>query len=216
MRKTNLLVTTFLGMGLMYSCGGNNSTDQQDTDDKGVVEQMTESASALKNLSKLEEYGKELESRMNELKALKPVSNDVLKSVLPETIQELKRSSLNVGEMSALGFANAKAEYKNEDGSKIVNIDIMDGAGEGAASIVSLVFLGLNAEKEEITDTGFEKTMDIEGTRALVKEESDQGVKDSEIQWVHDKRFVIKLEGEGYSLDELTALFKSLDLSSLK
>lgn len=215
MNRTKVILAALLGVGILSSCG--SSTKQQETvEDKGALEQVSESVGALKNLSKLEEYSKELESQINTLKAQTPVSNDVLKSVLPETFEGLKRTSLKVGEMSALNFASAKAEYKNEDGSKRIDVDVMDGAGEGASSIVSLVFMGLHADKEEVMETGFEKTMDIDGMRVAVKENTDEGIKDSEIKWVYNKRFVIELEGDGYSLDELIAIFKKMDLSSLK
>lgn len=215
MNRTKIILTALLGVGILYSCGNSNKQEEA-VDDKGALEQASESVGALKNLNKLEEYGKELESQMNTLKALTPVSNDVLKSVLPETFHGLKRTSLKVGEMSALNFASAKAEYKNEDGSRRINVDVMDGAGEGASSIVALVFMGLNADKEEITETGFEKTMDIDGMRVAVKEDTDEGIKDAEIKWVYNKRFVVELEGDGYSLDELIEVFKKMDLSALK
>lgn len=215
MNQKKLFLITSIGLGLLLSCG-NDGKHSEENKEQGAIEQVTESVGALKGLSKLEEYSKDLEAQINALKALTPVSNDVFKSVLPETFQGLKRKSLQVGEMSALNFASAKAEYKNEDGSKRISIDIMDGAGEGASSIVSLVFMGLNADKEEITDTGFEKTMDIDGMRVAVKEDTDQGIKDSEIKWVYNKRFIVELEGDGYSLDELIAIYKSMDLSSLE
>ncbi|MFD2553134.1 hypothetical protein [Sphingobacterium tabacisoli] len=216
MKIKNIMLASLIGAGLTYSCGGNSAKQEEGNKEKGVLEQVSESAEAIKGLSKLEEYTKELESRMNELKAMSPISNDVFKKVLPDTFQGLKRTSLQVGEMSALNLASGKAEYKNEDQSKSMVIDIMDGAGEGGSSIVSLMFMGMMTDKEEITDTGFEKTMDINGTKTMVKEHSDQGVKNSEIQWIYNKRFVAKLEGRGYSLDELTAAFKALDLTALK
>lgn len=51
---------------------------------------------------------------------------------------------------------------------------------------------------------------------ALVKEETYNGEVDSEIKWIHDERFIIELKADGYTLDELTQLFKNLDLSALK
>jgi len=209
---------TFLGIlfsaGLLFSCG--NSPKEEKGEEKGALEKISESVGAVKNLNKMADYAKDLESRIEELKALSPVSNDVLKAVLPETLQGLKRTSLNVGDMSALNMASAKGEYKNEDGTKSVDIDILDGAGEGAGGMVSLVFLGLSADREQIDENGFEKTTEIDGQRALVKERTSGDTKDSEIQTVHDERFVVTVKGNGYSLEELTDVFKNFDLSPLK
>ena len=209
---------TFLGIlfsaGLLFSCG--NSPKEEKGEEKGALEKISESVGAVKNLNKMADYAKDLESRIEELKALSPVSNDVLKAVLPETLQGLKRTSLNVGDMSALNMASAKGQYKTEDSTKSVDIDIMDGAGEGAGGIVSLVFLGLSADRENITEEGYEKTTKIDGQRALVKEHTYGETKESEIQTVHDERFVVTLKGNGYSLEELMDVFKNLDLSQLK
>lgn len=212
-----ILTAAVLSVVLTYGCGGGNAEKNQDgTAEKSVIGQMTESAGALKELSKLEQYGKDIEQRMNVLKALTPVSNEVLKAVLPETLVDMKRKSLRVGEMSAMGVASASAEYENADDTKSLDINIIDGAGESGSGMASLMFFGFTTEREEITENGFEKTTEINGKRALVKEETDNGEVDSEIKWIHDERFIIELKADGYTLDELTQLFKNLDLSALK
>lgn len=212
-----ILTAAVLSVVLTYGCGGGNAEKNQDgTAEKSVIGQMTESAGALKELSKLEQYGKDIEQRMNVLKALTPVSNEVLKAVLPENLVDMKRKSLRVGEMSAMGVASASAEYENADDTKSLDINIIDGAGESGSGMASLMFLGFTTEREEITENGFEKTTEINGKRALVKEETYNGEVDSEIKWIHDERFIIELKADGYTLDELTQLFKNLDLSALK
>ena len=118
--------------------------------------------------------------------------------------------------MSAMGVASASAEYENADDTKSLDINIIDGAGESGSGMASLMFFGFTTEREEITENGFEKTTEINGKRALVKEETDNGEVDSEIKWIHDERFIIELKADGYTLDELTQLFKNLDLSALK
>lgn len=212
-----ILTAAVVSVVLTYGCGGGNAEKNQDgTAEKSVIGQMTESAGTLKELSKLEQYGKDIEQRMNVLKALTPVSNEVLKAVLPENLVDMKRKSLRVGEMSAMGVASASAEYENADDTKSLDINIIDGAGESGSGMASLMFLGFTTEREEITENGFEKTTEINGKRALVKEEIYNGEVDSEIKWIHDERFIIELKADGYTLDELTQLFKNLDLSALK
>jgi len=214
MKYAMTFLATLLSAGLMFSCV--NSTKEEKSEDKGALEKISESVDAVKNLNKMTDYAQDMEARMEKLKGLSPVSNDVLKAVLPETLHGLKRTSLNVGDMSVLNMASAKGKYKNEDGTKSVDVDIMDGAGEGASGVVSLIFLGLHSDREEITEDGYEKTTEVEGHRAIVKEYTSGDTKDSEIQTVHAERFVISIKGNGYPLEELTAIFKSLDLSSLK
>lgn len=161
-----ILTAAVVSVVLTYGCGGGNAEKNQDgTAEKSVIGQMTESAGALKELSKLEQYGKDIEQRMNVLKALTPVSNEVLKAVLPETLVDMKRKSLRVGEMSAMGVASASAEYENADDTKSLDINIIDGAGESGSGMASLMFFGFTTEREEITENGFEKTTEINGKR---------------------------------------------------
>lgn len=213
-----ILAASVVSAGLTYACGGNNGEKNQDSEEnKSVIGQVTESVGALKELSKLEQYGKDLEKRVNDLKGLTPVSNDVLKAVLPETLADMKRKSLRVGEMTAMGIASASAEYENADDTKSVDIKIIDGAGESGSGMASLMFFGFSTDREEITENGFEKTTDIDGKRVLVKEETQHnGDVDSEIKWIHDERFIIELDADGYTLDELIRLFRNLDFSALK
>ena len=216
MKRKNLLLTLIISAAILTSCGGNSNNDNTTEEDKGILEQVSGAAESLKGLSKLEEQAKKMEERTNELKSLTPVSNDVFKAVLPENFEGLVRKSLNLGDMSAFGFAQGEASYRNEESTKDISVRIMDGAGEGASAIISLVMLGINADKEEITETGFEKTAEIDGQRAIISEETYNDEKNSSIQAIYADRFLINLDGRGYSLEELTAFYKKLNLSGLK
>lgn len=92
----------------------------------------------------------------------------------------------------------------------------MDGAGEAASGLASILLLAFQTDKDSENESGFERTIDLNGSRALVKEKSYGDTKNSEIQWVKDKRFIITLKGDGYTYDELASIHKSLDLSNLK
>lgn len=212
-----LWAASLVSVSICYSCGeGNKNAREEAGEEKSVVGQMSESVGALKNLSKLEQMSVDMEQRINDLKTLTPVSNDVLKSVLPESMDGMKRKSLRVGEMNAMGVASASAEYENADDTKSLDIKVIDGAGEGGSGLASLMFFGFSSDREEITEHGFEKTTEIDGKRVLVKEEKDKDKVDSEIKWIHNERFLVELDAEGYSLDELTAIFRKIDLSALK
>lgn len=215
MKKSTVLFMCLMQAGFLISCG-NSSDKEENKEEKGAIEQLTSSVDAVQNLSKMGENAKAMEDRMNELKTMTPVSNDVLKAVLPETLGGLKRKNLSIGNAGAVNLSNASANYSNEDGSKTFDLEIMDGAGETASSIVSLMFLGLSAEREEITETGFEKIEDLGDNRAIVSEEKNGEIKDSKIQTIHDKRFLVNLNGSGIDLEELKTIFKSINLSSLK
>lgn len=217
--KRKLFFAFFSSFLICQSCGSNSndgSTDTKADEEKGILENLSDAKGAVKHLSKVEEYAKEMENRIKELKGLTPVSKDVMKSSLPEEIQGMKRISYEVGEMSAMSIASGKASYSSEEGNRKISLEIMDGAGEAASGLASILLLAFQTDKDSENESGFERTIDLNGSRALVKEKSYGDTKNSEIQWVKDKRFIITFKGDGYTYDELASIHKSLDLSNLK
>ena len=219
--KRNLYSSLFCASLLLStSCGGDSSKNENSESDskeeKGILENISGAAGAVKNISKWEQYAKDMEKRINELKGLSPVTKEVIKSVLPDEIDGLKRVSYNVGEMSAIGITSAKAEYKLGDSTKEISLEIMDGAGEAASGMASILFLAFQTDKDSESESGFERTTDLNGNRAVVKETLYNDVKNSEIQWIQKNRFIITLKGNSISYDELAAIQKGLDFSNLK
>lgn len=78
----------------------------------------------------------------------------------------------------------------------------MDGAGEAASGLTSILLLALQTDKDSENQSGFEITTDLNGSRALIKERSSGESKNSEIQWIKDKRFIMTLKGDGYTYND--------------
>lgn len=208
-------LSLFVASVLMLSCGGSNS-EKQEEKDPGLMDKISTATSAVKNLSKYEEYAKEMEKRMNELKSLTPVSNEDLKSVFPDQINGLKRKSYAAGELSAMGVSSGSASYNLKDSEKNFSVDIYDGAGEAASAMLSLLYMSFNADVEKETENGFEKMVNYKDSKALVKQNKYGESVNSEIQWIENKRFVVTLKGNGYTYEELSEIQKELDFSGLK
>ena len=218
--KRKLFFAIFSSFLIYHSCGSNSnegdSSNLNENEEKGLLENLSEAKDAVKSLSKMEEYAKEMEIRIKELKDLTPVSIDLLKLALPEEIDGMKRSSYEVGEMSAMNIATGKAEYVSEDGNRRVSLEIMDGAGEAASGLASILLLALQTDKDRENQSGFERTTDLNGIRALIKERSSGESKYSEIQWIKDKRFIMTLKGDGYAYNDLASIQQKLNFGDLK
>jgi hypothetical protein len=135
---------------------------------------------------------------------------------LLEKLGGMRRSSFSVGEMSAINIATAKAEYKDEEFDRRISFEIIDGAGEAASSMISILILTFQSDMDSKYKDGFEKTVDLYGDRTLVKETKYKNIISSEIQWIHKNRYIMKLKGNSVSFDELSDLKNKLDLGSLK
>lgn len=216
MKKQFLFASLVLGCSLFVACGGSSKSEEEgDSEDTGIIENISNAGEAIKGLNGLEKAMKDIEAQMNALKEKTPVSNDELKKVLPETLEGLKRTSINLGESASIGVSSANATYQNDDASKTIEISILDGAGEAASSITGLAFYGFNQDSERITDDMTEKTMEYKGQRAKLTESKFNDRQTSTIEWLHKKRYLMKVEGEGYSIDEVGKIMDNLALGNL-
>jgi len=167
------------------------------------------------NLNKMSKSMDKVQENIEELKATTPATNDELKSAIPETLLGMKRTEITVGSMSSMGLSSADAKYSSENGDKRISINIADGAGEAGSSIVSLFMLTLNADMEKTTEDGFEKTAEINGTKAFVSQNNGEDYVDSEIKYIVKGRYMINASGDGFTVEELAKALAEINLSKL-
>lgn len=177
---------------------------------------ITDAISNVKNLNTLNNSLGDMEKNTEKLKSLTPLNNDDLKALLPEQLLGLKRSELSVGDNAMMKISNATSRYKNEEGTKNITLEITDGAGETGSAIVSLLMLSLNMNQEKQTETGFEKSTEINGIRALVSENKYNETIDSKIQMIAKERYLINLQGDGMSYEELKKAVEEINWSNFK
>lgn len=154
----------------------------------------------------------ELEESMNEAGkgTGEVVDFRVLKDALPETLVGLKRTS-HTGQKT--GFANiqistAQADYS--EGEKQINVTITDTGGMGMA--MAGLAAWANMEMDSETDTGFERTTTIDGKKAFEKFDKTSGY--GEVTVIDDNRFIIAVNGQNVSMDDLRDAVKKIDIKS--
>jgi hypothetical protein len=149
------------------------------------------------------------EAKIEELKKLKPISNESLKAILPEELNGLKRTSYNVVNM---GFAMGQAEYKVGDDGEI-KVIVYDCVGEAGSAFYGMnYFSRLNMEQED--ENGYTKSVDFEGAKAI--EHFDKSSQNYTLTYVTADRFLVSLEGRNASYDQLKSLARALDFSKAK
>lgn len=168
---------------------------------------------AVKNTGKVMGSVDDFQKNIETLSKKTPVTNDELKASIPENLLGLPRTEITVGNMSAMKISSAEAEYKNEE--KRIGINIMDGAGEAGSSVISLLALSLNADMEKTTENGFEKTVKIGDSKALVTQRNSDGTTYSEIKTVLKNRYMVDISGDGFTVDELTKALSEIGINSL-
>ncbi|WP_313214911.1 hypothetical protein [Soonwooa sp.] len=168
-----------------------------------------------KTLNNLSASMDDIEKKMEELKTTTPATNDELKSIFPSTSLGLARTEIKVGDISMMGLASAEAKY-SDNANKNVEISIMDGAGEAGSGMLAMLMMALKAESEKTSAEGYEKTTNFNNVRASISEKKNGDIMESEIQYLVKNRYAVKIEGEGYTLDQLKAVMSEINTSSLK
>lgn len=192
-------------LGLILSCKG--ETFEKINDAKN---QISNTGKVVSNLSNMEESAKHVESRMEELKNIKPITSDEFKNWMPESLKDLVRNSYKFN--TALG-ATGNLNFSNED--KSVEISIMDGAGEmGSALYASQNMFGaMYGGFESESDSKIESMEERDGISTI--ETYFKHENRSLIRFTAEERFIVNAEGENMSTDELYDYIRVLDIKKL-
>lgn len=176
---------------------------------------LADIVSGVKNYNTISSSLDEITKNIEVLKKTTPLSNDELKAILPENLMGLKRTEISVGDTSMMGLSSVEGKYKSEQ-DKSIEVQVIDGAGEMGSAMVSSMMMGLSGDREKTTETGFEKTTEIDGMKAIVSEEKNNDVISSEIQIIAKKRYFLTVKGKGISYEELAKAFGEINTSGLK
>ena len=171
--------------------------------------------SGVKNANSMSNSVQDVTKNIEELKAMTPLSNEELKAAFPETLMGMKRTEISVGNAAMMNLSSATAKYKSDD-NKSVTIEVMDGAGEMGSAMVASMIMGMSGEREKTTETGFEKTTQINGMKALVSEDKTESYVNSKIQIIVKKRYYISLSGKQISYEDLQQVLGMMNLDKLK
>lgn len=157
----------------------------------------------------ISETAKKLEENNNkaeELKKLAPLTLDQVKALIPNELLGMPRSSFSAN--SSMGYAVAKGTYKGE-GDKELNIEIIDCAGEMGAAWYSMRFFSMwNFQQED--DNGYQKTIDFKDGKAI--EKYTKSNERYELTYFGNERFIVNVDGEKLSLDEVKKVAGDLSL----
>ena len=137
---------------------------------------------------------------------------DQIKSFLPESLGNLKRTSSSAQRNNAMGMqiSEATAEYAGGNDQRIT-LEVTD---TGGAKGFMAMAAAMAPEEEKETDHGYEKTYTADGN--MVHEAWDSQSKSGEYSVVLGKRFTVKANGNVDSIDQLKQAVTSVDMSKLE
>lgn len=147
-------------------------------------------------------------------KATEAVDFRELKALLPEELPGMRRTSAEGQKNSAMGFtlSTAEARYQSEGGGRI-HLTITDaGAVAGLAAMGMYAWAGMEIDQED--EDGYEKTTTLNGRRGY--EKYNRSSKSGEVSLMVGGRFIVELDGDDVSMDDLKSALDKVDLDKLE
>lgn len=205
--KTSFMLSLVLASAMLLSSCGGKQEEKEGAEQEGAEQDADKSA--VDALEAFADKAKEMGSR----EAVDPIDFRKLKELMPEKIAGMSRTEATGEKSGAMGFtvSTASAKYKGE-GEENLNIEIVDTGGIAGVSTMALAGWSM-AEIDKETTTGYEKTTKIEGYKAF--EKYDNEGKSGEVNVLVADRFVVNVQGDHITVDQLKDALKDLDLAKL-
>lgn len=214
--KKNVFI--LLLMILLVSCEGKKKAKNTEANTP-EVSQTDVDESATKEVEKKEgtqkEGGNQIDVDTEALKEKIPVSNEELKEFFPDNLIGYKLGKITLGNEDMDGSVSmVNAEYKNEQGNDIL-LSVIDGAGEVGSALVYMTRLSSEDYKED-TVRGYKKTEEVNGYHTKQEVEKYKDRTSGKLSSLIDNRFLITLDSNNNTLEEIVKAFKALDFKELE
>lgn len=170
--------------------------------------------SVIGNTSVAVKEAKKVESPIDRLKNEVPLSNDELKSWLPNQLDGMKRTSFKIGQAGMYKVNSVEGVYKDEAGKRSVSINVIDGAGPtGSMMAAGFGFVG-EMDMEEEDELKHRKTTEVNGVRA----QQTYYKKDNRthLLFSFEERFLVTLTAHDMNEEETWAVVEEFKLNKLK
>jgi len=170
------------------------------------------------------EATREALKQANDGREIKAVAAADLKAVLPAEIAGMRRKNAEGSHqsMGGLDMSTFRADYEPEppaDGEMegaerpSYHVEITDlGNASGPMAASMTMWATMSYERE--SDTGYEKTTKHKGRPAVEKYESES--RNGELQCIVSKRFIVKVEGNNATIEQIRAAMDAVDVAKLE
>ena len=220
------VVSSIVALTTASATNLNSIAQHQANDDAKLQEKTLAATAAIKELSKLAgkmeaaqdakspAVTKELETKNSEAAEAPQItvlSAAQIKSLLPESVEGLKRISISSEKSSASGYEISKAQAKYSDGDKLI---ISLSVGDYGSNINGGFFTWIDAEQDNESEISYEKTGVVDGRQTHETALKNNTL--SEYSVVVANRFVVESSGQNASVDKLKSAINTVGLDKIE
>lgn len=201
MKNRSILSLALASVLLLSGCGGKKAEEEE--------KEKEAPSNAVEALQQFADKAKTMQNK----EPVDPVDFRKLKELLPEKAEGMSRTEATGEKNGAMGFTISRAEAKySGDGDASAHVEIFDTGGvAGVATMALAAWTMADIDKE--TATGYEKTTKLEGYKGY--EKYDNQNKSGELNVLVGDRFVVNVNGNNLSVDQLKSILGAIDLDKL-
>ena len=204
---------------VLGSALGGGSTNEQSA--RKMVDAVASASADARQAETTGDADAQVKAGMNALSAIvrggkdpvKPIAREQLKSILPDAVGDLARTSTSnsSGTFAGIAASSADATYGNA-GSGTLDVNVADLGNMGG--LAAIANLGVTMQAESESDTGYEKNVAVDGQK--VHEKWTNEGKHSDLMEIVDNRFAISVTGSGVDMDRALAALQGVDVSRFR
>ena len=149
------------------------------------------------------------QQKLESLKSSAPVDLEVLKNLLPEKMNDIKRTHFSVS--SSMGYGMAHADYEKNSKTDI-RVTYYDCSGEAGAGIFESIYWNrLNQSKEDETSTL--KTINLAGAKTI--EKFDKDTKVTTFTFLANEKILVIISGRNVDPSSLKETVQKFQFKSI-
>ena len=199
-----LSAALLLGAPLAGCGGGDDVSDAEieETGEPGVFGRMQEVTDAVEQMQEAAERG-----------PAEPVNFRELRALLPEALDGMERTEAEGATQGMGGFSVSQAEatYETADGASEIDLSILD---YGAVPTLGMMAPWALVDVDRETSTGYERTVRMGENKGLRKYDTE--TQDGEFSLVVADRFVVQVDGDNVTDEQIEAALRAVDLGALE
>ncbi|MCS6771970.1 MAG: hypothetical protein NZ740_08100 [Kiritimatiellae bacterium] len=134
-----------------------------------------------------------------------------MRALLPNSIGGYKRKESGGEKTSFMGITTSYAEGRYEQGEARMTVKMTDYGGTGLAGMLAAAWTMSEVDRE--TETGFERTVDISGHRAL--EKFDHSARSGELKILVADRYMVEISVYGGKPEDLRSAAEAIPVQKL-
>jgi len=177
-----------------------------------TIDKIKKAKNDISNVSSIVSNAKEAQEESLKLKEITPMTNDELKTWLPENIENLSRTGFKVGKTGYMNVASIEGTFKAEDGHEL-KVEVIDGAGEMGSVLMTGIGMASKMEVEEENESKHLKTVTENGIKAKQTYYKKRG--DTDLQFIYGKRYIVMILARNTEPEKAWEFVEQLNLENL-